>query len=156
MRGHRSTLVKNERAAKKNVKELIHENEKWDEEVVRAAIETVGERKPVFRTTSGIPVERVYTPVDLLAKNFDYLKDLNFPGVFPYTRGKTSTMYRSNLWVFGQYAGFGTAGEANKRYKYLISKGYTGLSVALDLPTQVGLDSDHNLAGGGWEDRCSD
>lgn len=145
---HRSTLVKNERAAKNNVKELIQENEKWDEEVVRAAIETVGERKPVFQTTSEIPVERVYTPIDLLRKKFDYSKDLNFPGVFPYTRGKTSTMYRSNLWVFGQYAGIGTAEEANKRYKYLISKGYTGLSVALDLPTQVGLDSDHNLAEG--------
>ncbi|MFX0194648.1 MAG: methylmalonyl-CoA mutase [Candidatus Hodarchaeota archaeon] len=131
-----------------NIEKLIREKEKWEKEAVLEAIKIGSERKTTFQTTSGIPVKKLYTPIDLAEKNFDYSKDLNFPGIFPFTRGITSTMYRSNLWVFGQYAGFGTAEETNRRYKYLLSKGYTGLSVALDLPTQVGIDSDHDLAHG--------
>ncbi len=131
-----------------DIKKLTEGKEKWEREVVDREIKNTGERRTTFETTSGIPVERIYTPIDLEKRRFEYLRDLNFPGSYPYTRGKTSTMYRSNLWVFGQYAGLGRAEEANKRYKYLISKGYTGLSVALDLPTQVGLDSDHDLAHG--------
>ena len=106
------------------------------------------ERKTVFTTASGIPVKRVYSPIDLEDTGFDYLKDLNFPGEYPFTRGKTPAMYRNNFWIFGQYAGFGTSEEANQRYKYLLSKGSSGLSVALDLPTQIGYDSDHGLARG--------
>jgi len=140
--------TENEMGRGENIEKLGMEKEKWEREMIENEIKNIGERKDSFQTASGIPVGRAYTPIDLEGKGFDYLKDLNFPGAFPYTRGKTSTMYRSNLWVFGQYAGFGTAEEANRRYKYLISKGYTGLSVALDLPTQVGLDSDHNLAHG--------
>lgn len=130
------------------IKDLVKGKEDWERDVLSEEIRTNGEREVGFQTASGIPVERIYTPIDLEKKNIHYLKDLNFPGFYPYTRGKTATMYRSNFWVFGQYGGFGTAEEANSRYKYLLSKGYTGLSVALDLPTQVGLDSDHRLARG--------
>lgn len=129
-------------------KKLIQEKEKWENEILAGELKKTGERKPDFKTASGIPVKEIYSPIDMEEKSFDYLKDLNFPGSYPFTRGKTPTMYRSNFWIFGQYAGFGTAEEANKRYKYLMSKGYSGLSVALDLPTQVGLDSDHDLARG--------
>lgn len=131
-----------------SIESLIKEKEKWEKNEVSEEMKTAGERKAIFQTASGLPVERIYTPIDLEKKNIHYLEDLNFPGLYPYTRGRTPTMYRSNFWVFGQYGGFGTAEEANRRYKYLIERGYTGLSVALDLPTQVGLDSDHHLACG--------
>ncbi|MFH1974158.1 MAG: methylmalonyl-CoA mutase family protein [Pseudomonadota bacterium] len=130
------------------MKKLIAEKEKWESEILSDELKEKGERKADFSTASGIPVKRLYSPIDMEEKRFDYLKDLNFPGSYPFTRGKTPAMYRSDFWIFGQYAGFGTAEEANKRYKYLMSKGYSGLSVALDLPTQVGLDSDHDLARG--------
>ena len=130
------------------MKKLIQENEKWENEILSDELKKSGERKADFSTASGIPIKRLYSPIDMEGKGFDYLRDLNFPGSYPFTRGKTPTMYRSDFWIFGQYAGFGTAEEANKRYKYLMSKGSSGLSVALDLPTQVGLDSDHDLARG--------
>src|SRR4029434_8869576 len=104
------------------------------------------ERKPVFKTLSGLPVERVYTRENLPEANDSGHPGL--PGEFPYTRGIYSTMYRSRLWTMRQYAGFGTAAESNKRYRYLLSKGQKGLSVAFDLPTQIGMDSDHPLASG--------
>jgi len=131
-----------------NIKKLIKEKGKWENEILAGQLREKGERKADFSTASGIPVKRLYSPIDMAEKGFDYLKDLNFPGSYPFTRGKTPTMYRSDFWIFAQYAGFGSAEEANKRYKYLMSKGYSGLSVALDLPTQVGLDSDHDLAHG--------
>jgi methylmalonyl-CoA mutase N-terminal domain/subunit len=93
---------------------------------------------------SGIPIKIVYTPLDV--KDLDYLKDLSFPGEYPFTRGVYPTMYRGRLWTIRQYAGFGTAEDTNKRYKYLISQGQTGLSVAFHLPTQCGYDSDHPMA----------
>jgi len=130
------------------MKKLIAEKEKWKNETLAGELKKTGERKADFSTASGIPVKRLYSPIDMEEKGFDYLKDLNFPGSYPFTRGKTPTMYRSDFWIFGQYAGFGTPEEANKRYKYLMSKGSSGLSVALDLPTQIGLDSDHDLASG--------
>jgi len=130
------------------MKKLIAEKEKWEDEILAGELKKTGERKADFSTASGIPIKRLYSPIDMEEKGFDYLRDLNFPGSYPFTRGKTPTMYRSDFWIFGQYAGFGTAEEANKRYRYLMSKGYSGLSVALDLPTQVGLDSDHDLARG--------
>jgi methylmalonyl-CoA mutase N-terminal domain/subunit len=104
------------------------------------------ERKEDFQTLSGIPLERVYTP--LSQSESDYLHDLGFPGSYPYTRGVQPTMYRGRLWTMRQYAGFASAEESNKRYKFLLEQGQTGLSVAFDLPTQIGYDSDHPLAQG--------
>ncbi|RLI04586.1 methylmalonyl-CoA mutase [Candidatus Bathyarchaeota archaeon] len=95
-------------------------------------------------TRSGIPVEVVYTPLDI--ENIDFFKDLNFPGEYPFTRGVYPTMYRGRIWTMRQYAGFGTAEDTNKRYRYLLEQGQTGLSVAFDLPTQIGYDSDHPMA----------
>jgi len=99
-------------------------------------------------TTSGIPVKRVYTPRDLEEIRFHYDRDLGEPGQYPYTRGIDPEMYRKDLWVMGQYAGFGSAEEANERYKFILKQGGTGFSIALDLPTQIGLDSDNPLARG--------
>jgi methylmalonyl-CoA mutase, N-terminal domain len=97
-------------------------------------------------TSSHIPVRPLYAPEDLAA--LDYDRDIGYPGQFPYTRGVQATMYRGRLWTMRQYAGMGDAEESNKRYKYLLANGTTGLSVAFDLPTQIGLDSDHPLAAG--------
>ena len=104
------------------------------------------ERKAEFKTVSGLPVERLYTEESL--RGDDAAEHPGFPGEFPLTRGIYPTMYRSRLWTMRQYAGFGTAAESNKRYRYLLSKGQKGLSVAFDLPTQIGMDSDHPLAAG--------
>jgi methylmalonyl-CoA mutase N-terminal domain/subunit len=103
-----------------------------------------GERKAEFKTLSGLPVERLYTEQNL--KGNEAAEHPGFPGQFPYSRGIYPTMYRSRLWTMRQYAGFGTAAESNQRYRYLMSKGQMGLSVAFDLPTQIGMDSDHALA----------
>jgi methylmalonyl-CoA mutase N-terminal domain/subunit len=97
-------------------------------------------------TTAGLPMEIVVTPDDL--RGWDLERDLNFPGQFPFTRGVYPTMYRGRLWTMRQYAGFGSAAESNRRYRYLLEKGQTGLSIAFDLPTQIGMDSDHPLAQG--------
>src|ERR1700685_698245 len=101
---------------------------------------------PGEETSSHIPIRLLYTPADLAA--WDYDRDLGFPGQFPYTRGVQASMYRGRLWTMRQYAGMGDAEESNKRYKYLLANGTNGLSVAFDLPTQIGLDSDHPLAMG--------
>ena len=103
-------------------------------------------RLPIQETSSHIAVSPLYTPTDLAA--WDYDRDLGYPGEFPYTRGVQATMYRGRLWTMRQYAGMGDAEESNKRYKYLLANGTTGLSVAFDLPTQIGLDSDNPLAVG--------
>src|SRR3569832_2146431 len=94
---------------------------------------------------SGIPIDPVYTPD---TSPVDYASDLGDPGKFPFTRGVQPTMYRGRLWTMRQYAGFGTAEESNRRYKFLLASGQTGLSVAFDLPTQMGRDPDHPLARG--------
>jgi len=94
-------------------------------------------------TTSGLDLKTLYTPVDL--DDFDYMRDLGFPGEYPFTRGVYPTMYRGNLWSMRQYAGFADAEESNKRFKYLLEQGQTGLSVAFDLPTQMGYDSDNPM-----------
>ncbi|MCX7827946.1 MAG: methylmalonyl-CoA mutase family protein, partial [Thermanaerothrix sp.] len=104
------------------------------------------EMRKEFATGGGIPLKRVYTPEDV--KDLDYNRDLGFPGMFPYTRGVQPTMYRGRFWTMRQYAGFATAEESNARYRYLLSQGTTGLSVAFDLPTQIGYDSDHPMAQG--------
>ena len=112
--------------------------EEWETQEFR-------ERQDLFTTLSGIPVSRLYTPADV---DIDYVHDLGFPGEYPFIRGVYPTVYRGRLWTMRQYAGFATAEESNKRYRYLLSQGQTGLSVAFDLPTQIGYDSDHPLAEG--------
>jgi methylmalonyl-CoA mutase, N-terminal domain len=102
------------------------------------------ERKEHFTTLSDLPIDRLYTQDDLPASDSE--SSIGYPGEFPYTRGIYPTMYRGRLWTMRQYAGFGTAVESNQRYRYLLSKGQAGLSVAFDLPTQIGMDSDHPLA----------
>jgi methylmalonyl-CoA mutase, N-terminal domain len=118
----------------------------WESQTVRKTLERLPERHPQFTTTSGIPLERLYTPLDVA--DLDYLSALGFPGEYPFTRGVQPSMYRGRLWTMRQYAGFGTAEESNRRYRYLLSQGQTGLSVAFDLPTQIGYDSDHPMAEG--------
>ncbi len=117
----------------------------WEEQVLRPALGRIQEREE-FSTSSGIRVERLYTPED--TADLDYLERLGLPGQYPYTRGIYPTMYRSQLWTMRQYAGMGTAEESNERFRYLLKEGQTGLSVAFDLPTQMGLDSDDALAEG--------
>ena len=119
--------------------------DKWKETTLKRSLDKFKERKERFETSSGIELPRVALPVD---DDPDYEQKLNFPGEFPYTRGVQPTMYRSRLWTMRQYAGFGTAEETNRRYRYLLAHGQTGLSVAFDLPTQTGYDSDHVLARG--------
>ncbi|WP_298270241.1 methylmalonyl-CoA mutase family protein [Geobacter sp.] len=117
----------------------------WQDAVVAKNIAKAPERKAEFRTTSGIEMERCFTP------GFDYPEyedNLGFPGQYPFTRGVQPTMYRGRFWTMRQYAGFGTARESNERYKYLLQAGQTGLSVAFDLPTQMGYDSDAAMAAG--------
>src|ERR1700719_3189102 len=109
---------------------------------VKSSVAT--DRKTRFTTLSGLPVERLYSGESL--PNWDPDAALGYPGEFPYTRGIYPTMYRGRFWTMRQYAGFGSAAESNKRYRYLLNKGQAGLSVAFDLPTQIGMDSDHSLA----------
>jgi methylmalonyl-CoA mutase N-terminal domain/subunit len=104
------------------------------------------ERDVPFETSSGKPVKPLYRPEDLAG--FDYAEKLGFPGEYPYTRGVQPTMYRGRFWTMRQYAGFSDAEESNRRYKYLLSQGQTGLSVAFDLPTQIGYDPDDDMAEG--------
>ncbi len=118
----------------------------WDATAVKPMLKRSPERKTQFETSSGIAVDRLYLPDDDLVG--DYAAELGFPGEFPFTRGVQSTMYRGRFWTMRQYAGFGTAAESNERYKYLIAQGQTGLSVAFDLPTQIGYDADDPMAYG--------
>jgi methylmalonyl-CoA mutase, N-terminal domain len=113
---------------------------------IEESLDRTPERKKDFVNTSGIPVQRLYTPLDL--QEMDYLGDLGFPGSYPFTRGVQPTMYRARHWTMRQYAGFASAEESNRRYKFLLGHGQTGLSVAFDLPTQIGYDSDHEMAMG--------
>ncbi len=122
----------------------------WEQKSIAKVLAKTPERAPKFETSSGIPVERVYTP-DHEAEmcpplGDEYLDKLGLPGEYPYTRGVQPTMYRGRFWTMRQYAGFGTAAESNRRYRYLLAQGQTGLSVAFDLPTQIGYDADDPLA----------
>ncbi|HKY64218.1 MAG TPA: methylmalonyl-CoA mutase family protein [bacterium] len=114
----------------------------WEEKVLKKNLEKSPESKPRFDTTSGIEMERVFLPDFSKLNEGSYLAEQGFPGQFPFTRGVQPTMYRGRHWTMRMYAGFGTAEESNERYRYLIAKGGTGLSVAFDLPTQMGYDSD--------------
>ena len=126
--------------------ELRDDYQDWLENKLNPTVDNFGSRREEFSTASNIELEALYTPLD--TENIDYLEKLNFPGQQPFTRGVYPTMYRSRLWTIRQYAGFGTARETNERYRYLLDQGQTGLSVAFDLPTQIGYDSDHDLARG--------
>ena len=118
---------------------------RWQETTLKRSLDKFKERKEHFEVSSGIEIPRVALPAD---EDPDYEQKLNFPGEYPYTRGIQPTMYRSRFWTMRQYAGFATAEETNKRYRYLLNHGQTGLSVAFDLPTQIGYDADDPIAAG--------
>jgi methylmalonyl-CoA mutase N-terminal domain/subunit len=118
----------------------------WQKETLDPTVKRSPERQQSFATSSGIELDAVYAPDDL--PGFDYQAALGYPGDYPFTRGIQPNMYRGRLWTFRQYAGFASAEESNRRYRYLLEQGQTGLSVAFDLPTQIGYDSDHPLAHG--------
>lgn len=134
-------MGKNRRGKKKSAKTHDREANELDPNM-----EKTSERAEKFITTSSQPVERLYTPENL--QDIEYDRDLGFPGQPPYTRGVYSTMYRGRLWTMRMYSGFGTAEQTNERYQYLLEQGQTGLSIAFDLPTQIGYDSDHPMAAG--------
>src|SRR5436190_6320001 len=125
---------------KKKLDELKNDLEHWDETSLSKALSSLPERMAEFITTSSEPVDRLYTPLDL-ADN-DYASSLGLPGEYPYTRGVHPTLYRSKLWTMRMFAGFGTAEETNQRFKYLLDQGQTGLSIAFDLATLMGYDTD--------------
>jgi len=122
---------------------LDSEKKRWEEESLCPVLERFPERKESFNSSSGIPIPRVALPDDI-----DYMEQLGFPGEYPFTRGIQPTMYRGRLWTMRQYAGYASAEESNRRYKYLLQQGQTGLSVAFDLPTQIGYDADDPMAVG--------
>lgn len=123
--------------------DISNKNE-WEAKIMLPGLKVEPERKANFATISGLPLERVYTQED----RPDNEADLGYPGTYPFTRGVSPTMYRSNFWVMGMYSGYGSAEEANRRYRTLLERGQTGFSIALDLPTQCGYDADHPLAAG--------
>ena len=125
--------------------DLTRAREEWEKRTLEPTLRRFPERQERFETLSGIPLDRIYTPADVPV---DYLQDLGFPGEYPFTRGVQPTMYRGRLWTMRQYAGYATAEESNARYRYLLAQGQTGLSVAFDLPTQLGYDADDPLASG--------
>ncbi len=116
----------------------------WEERILKPFLAKRGERKERFLSEEGIEIKRLYTPLDL--KGWDYLEKDGFPGSYPFTRGVYPTMYRGRIWTIRQYSGFGSAEDTNRRYKYLLQTGQTGLSMAFDLPTQLGLDPDNQMA----------
>ena len=128
-----------------NKARLAERQAQW-QGVVEKALARFPERKENFVTTSGIEMKRLFTPADV--DGIDYNEEVGFPGEFPFTRGVQPTMYRARFWTMRQYAGFGSAKQTNERYRYLLEQGQTGLSVAFDLPTQIGYDSDHELSDG--------
>ena len=123
-----------------NLDQLRQNRMRWEATHLKRSLETLPERQDVFITTSSEPVERMYTPLDV--EDMDYMSDLGFPGEYPFTRGVHPTLHRSRLWTMRMFAGFGTAEETNQRFKYLLAQGQTGLSIAFDLPTLMGYDTD--------------
>ena len=120
--------------------------QEWRDSTLASVLKRSPERQGQFETTSGIEIDTFYGPEDV--SSFDYIRELGYPGEYPYTRGLQPNMYRGRIWTIRQYAGFGTAEDTNERYKKLLAEGQTGLSVAFHLPTQIGYDSDHPLARG--------
>jgi methylmalonyl-CoA mutase N-terminal domain/subunit len=130
---------------KQKLKKIKQGKENWEKEIVSKSLEKLPEKGEIS-TSSNIPINRIYTPLDIA--DFDYMRDLGFPGEYPLARGVYPTMYRARLWTMRQYAGFGTAEQTNQRFKYLLEQGQKGLSVAFDFPTQVGYDCHHPMARG--------
>ncbi|MGA2526006.1 MAG: methylmalonyl-CoA mutase family protein [Smithellaceae bacterium] len=131
---------------KDELKKMKAAKDKWGKEILQKSLVREKERKEVFTSISGTPIERLYTPLE--TASLDYNEEIGYPGQYPFTRGVQPTMYRGRFWTMRQYAGFGSAKESNERYRYLLNQGQTGLSVAFDLPTQAGYDSDHPLSMG--------
>jgi methylmalonyl-CoA mutase N-terminal domain/subunit len=127
------------------LEQLSEERKNWEEKTLGKSLARGPERKEEFKTGSGDNINRLYTPEDMTG---NFMEEIGYPGQYPYTRGYQPTMYRGRLWTMRMYAGFSTAEESNKRYKFLVDQGSTGLSVAFDLPTQIGYDSDHELSEG--------
>ena len=119
------------------------EQQRWEEQTRQPVLKRFPERKPTFQTSSEIPLPPLLVPA---YADPDYLEKLGFPGEYPFTRGVQPTMYRGRFWTMRQYSGYATAEESNRRYRYLLEQGQTGLSVAFDLPTQIGYDSDDPTA----------
>jgi len=128
------------------MKKIEDSLKQWEDTSLKKVLDRSPERQEEFTTESGIPVNRLYTPLDL--PEWDYNEALGFPGQYPYTRGVYPSMYRGRLWTMRNYAGFGTAEDTNQRFRYLLDQGMKGLSIAFDLPTQLGYDSDDSLAEG--------
>jgi len=124
----------------KQIEEIRQRKKEWEETTLKRTLERFPERQETFVTASSEPVERLYTPDDVA--DLDYHRDLGMPGEYPFTRGIHATMYRGKVWTMRMFAGFGTAEETNQRFKYLLEQGQTGLSVAFDLPTLMGYDTD--------------
>ena len=122
--------------------------EEWRRNTLEPAVRRFPQREETFQTDSGITIDTVYTDEDAPPTDADYLESVGFPGEYPYTRGVQSNMYRGRLWTMRQYSGYATAEDTNRRFRYLLEQGQTGLSVAFDLPTQIGYDSDHPFAEG--------
>jgi methylmalonyl-CoA mutase N-terminal domain/subunit len=131
---------------KGELEKIKAQKQAWEEKTLKRTLGRAPERQPTFTTSSGITLERVYTPLDTPGQAYE--RDLGMPGEYPFTRGVQPTMYRGRFWTMRQYAGFGTAEETNRRFRYLLQQGQTGLSVAFDLPTQMGYDSDHSMVTG--------
>ena len=134
------------RSKEDELKRLHDARRRWEEGPLAKSLEKSGERRESFETLSGLETDRIYTPEHVA--DLDYERDLGFPGEYPFTRGIQPTMYRARPWTIRQYAGFGTPEATNERFKFLLSQGQPGLSVAFDLPTQMGLDSDDERAAG--------
>ena len=134
------------RSKEEELKRLHEARRRWEEGPLAKALETSGERREEFETLSGLPTDRIHTPEH--TADVDYVRDLGFPGEYPFTRGIQPTMYRGRPWTIRQYAGFGTPEATNERFKFLLGQGQPGLSTAFDLPTQMGLDSDDERAAG--------
>ena len=124
------------------------DKQQWREETLGPAVTRFPERRESFETDSGIPIDSLYVPEDVALPGHGYTDNIGFPGEFPYTRGVQPNVYRGRVWTMRQYSGYATAEDTNRRFRYLLEQGQTGLSVAFDLPTQIGYDSDHPLAKG--------
>lgn len=131
---------------KKKIIELNRERKRWEQTTLQNWIRQSNERKSEFCNTSNILIKRLYTPEDV--RELDYIRDIGFPGEYPFLRGVHATMYRGRFWTMRQFSGFGTAKHTNRRFKYLLKEGETGLSIAFDYPTIMGYDSDHAMGKG--------
>ena len=120
--------------------------DEWEENTLRPILDRFPERKEIFESDSGLDIDTIYGPVGKNQENFQ--EKIGYPGEYPFTRGVQPNMYRGRVWTMRQYAGLTSPEESNRRYRYLLEQGQTGLSIAFDLPTQTGYDSDHPISAG--------